>query len=134
MSANLGYAILSLFLISLVSLIGVVTLGIQTEKLKKILIYLVAFSAGTLMGNAFLHLLPEVVEEYGFQTRTGFALLGGILIGLITEKVIHRNHCHMPITKDHQHPFAWMNLVGDIVHNLVDGMIIGVAFISGIEI
>ncbi|MDR2541442.1 MAG: ZIP family metal transporter [Candidatus Peribacteria bacterium] len=125
---------LAVFITSLISLIGILTLGLKTEKLKKILIYFIAFSAGTLMGDAFLHLLPETVEEYGFHTSTGLAILGGILIGLITEKVIHRNHCHLPITEHHQHPFARMNLIGDMVHNLMDGIIIGIAFLGGTEI
>lgn len=56
------------------------------------------------------------------------------MIGLITEKVIHRNHCHLPITSDHTHPFARMNLIGDMVHNLMDGIIIGVAFMANTEI
>ncbi|MDR0607097.1 MAG: ZIP family metal transporter [Candidatus Peribacteria bacterium] len=134
MSVNTLYAMLAVLLISLISLIGILTLGIQTEKLRKMLIYFIAFSAGTLMGDAFLHLLPEVVEEYGFQTSTGLAILCGILIGLITEKIIHRNHCHLPITQEHKHPFARMNLIGDMVHNLMDGIIIGIAFIGSIEI
>jgi zinc and cadmium transporter len=128
------YALFATFITSLISLIGIVTLGIQTEKLKKMLIFFIAFSAGTLMGDAFLHLLPEVVEEYGFGLTTGLSILGGILIGLITEKIIHWNHCHLPITKEHQHPFAWMNLIGDMVHNFIDGIIIGVAFLGGPEL
>ncbi|MDR3168198.1 MAG: ZIP family metal transporter [Candidatus Peribacteria bacterium] len=134
MTLPLRYAILAVFLTSLISLIGILTLGIKTENLKKILIYFIAFSAGTLMGDAFLHLLPETVEEYGFEAPIGLAVLGGILIGLITEKIIHRNHCHLPITQEHNHPFAWMNLIGDMVHNLMDGIIIGIAFIGGTEI
>jgi zinc and cadmium transporter len=70
MDIHFRYAILAIFLISLISLIGIVTLGIQTEKLQKMLMYFIAFSAGTLMGDAFLHLLPETIEEYGFQTST----------------------------------------------------------------
>jgi zinc and cadmium transporter len=125
---------LAIFIVSLISLIGVLTIGLKTEKLKKILIYFIAFSAGTLLGDAFLHMLPETVEKYGFQTSTGLAILGGILIGLITEKVIHRNHCHLPITEHHKHPFARMNLIGDMVHNLMDGIIIGIAFTISIEV
>jgi zinc and cadmium transporter len=134
MQTNLRYAILAVLIVSLISLIGIFTLGLKTEQLKKILIYFIAFSAGTLMGDAFLHMLPETVEEYGYQTLTGLAILGGILIGLITEKVIHRNHCHLPITNTHQHPFARMNLVGDMVHNLMDGIIIGISFMISIEV
>ncbi|GHW02854.1 ZIP family metal transporter [candidate division SR1 bacterium] len=134
MPTNLRYAIISVFLISLISLIGIATFSIQVDKLRKILIYFIAFSAGTLMGDAFLHLLPEAVEEFGFETKTGLSILAGILIGLISEKVIYRNHCHLPITNEHKHPFAWMNLIGDMVHNLMDGIIIGIAFIGGIEI
>jgi zinc and cadmium transporter len=72
---NIGAASLAVLVVSLISLIGVVTLGIKTEQLKKILIYFIAFSAGTLMGDAFLHLLPETVEEYGFGMTTGLAVL-----------------------------------------------------------
>lgn len=57
------YAILAVLLVSFASLIGVFTLGIKAEKLQKILIYLVAFSAGALLGDVFFHLLPEMIEE-----------------------------------------------------------------------
>jgi zinc and cadmium transporter len=63
---NLTYSLLAVLIVSVISLIGILTIGIKTEQLKKILIYFIAFSAGTLMGDAFLHLLPEAVEEYGF--------------------------------------------------------------------
>jgi zinc and cadmium transporter len=66
---------LSVLIVSLISLIGIATLGLKTEKLKTMLIYFIAFAAGTLLGDAFLHLLPETVETYGFQTSTGLALL-----------------------------------------------------------
>ena len=134
MDSSFLYAIIAVLIVSIISLIGVFTLWLQQEKLKKILIYFIAFSAGTLMGDAFLHLLPETVEQYGYSLSTGLAVLWGILIGLITEKVIHRNHCHLPITEDHKHPFARMNLIGDMVHNLMDGIIIGAAFMINIEV
>ena len=60
------YSIVSVIIVSLMSFVGILTLSIKTEKLKKILLYLVSFSAGALFGDAFIHLLPEIVEEAGF--------------------------------------------------------------------
>ncbi|NQV08475.1 ZIP family metal transporter, partial [Candidatus Woesearchaeota archaeon] len=55
------YSIISVIIVSAISLIGLFTISIKEEKLKKILLCLVSFSAGALFGGAFLHLLPEVV-------------------------------------------------------------------------
>ncbi len=131
------YSILSVFLVSLISLIGVFTLSIQIDKLKKVLVYLVSFSAGALFGDAFIHLLPEVVEESGeFSLLITLSLLTGIVFFFFTEKIIHWNHCHMPVDKKggHVHTFSLMNLIGDGVHNFIDGLIIGVSYIASIPV
>lgn len=127
------YALGSTFIISLIALIGIVFLGFHQEKLKKIVIYLVSFSAGALLWDVFIHLLPEIAEN-GFSLQTSLFVLGGILFWLITEKIIHRNHCHMPITKHHVHHFAVMNLVGDFVHNIIDGLIIWASYLISIPV
>jgi zinc and cadmium transporter len=128
------YTFVSVLLVSLISLIGVFTLSVKTEKLKKILIYFLSFSAGAMLGDAFIHLLPEAVEEFGMTTKIGLFILVGIAFSFLVEKIIHWRHCHMPITKQHIHPFAKMNLVGDFAHNIIDGIIIGASYLVSIPV
>ena len=134
MTPAIIYSLVSILIISCVSLIWVVTLWISTEKLKKILIYFIAFSAGTLMWDAFLHLLWETVEEYGYSECVALYILWGILLWFSIEKIINWNHCHLPITKEHQHPFAQMNLVGEMVHNFIDWLVVASAFLLSMPV
>ena len=128
------YSIVSVIIVSLMSFVGVLTLSIKAEKLKKILLYLVSFSAGALFGDAFIHLLPEIVEEVGFGLNISLYLMLGIGISFIIEKFIHWRHCHLPNSKEHVHPFAMMNLFGDGVHNFIDGVIIGASYLVSIPV
>ncbi len=128
------YTLVSVFLISFLSLVGVFTLSISKDRLKKFLIYFISFSAGALLGDVFIHLLPEVIETYGFNLTISLFILTGILVGFFVEKVICWRHCHLPINKNHVHRYAYMNLFGDMVHNFIDGLIVGASFLASIPI
>jgi len=135
MSTIWFYSLASVGIVSLISLIGVVTLSVKIEHLKKILIYLISFSAGALIGDAFIHLIPEVVEESGgFSLMISLYVISGLVVSFVVEKFIHFRHCHMPITAEHKHPFAWMNLFGDSIHNFIDGLIIGAAYLVSVPV
>lgn len=82
-------------IVGAISLIDVLTLTIKVDKLKEALIYLVSFSAGALFGGAFLHLLPELVEEGGFTIQISFLILGGIVLFFFTEKIREIYHLIM---------------------------------------
>ena len=122
------YALVSVLIVSLISFVGILTFSIKVNKLKNILLYMVSFSAGALFGDAFIHLLPEVIEEAGFGLEISFYLMFGIAFSFIIEKFIHWRHCHIPNSEEHVHPFAMMNLFGDAVHNFSDGIIIGASY------
>lgn len=127
------YTIISVFLVSLISLIGILSLSLKTKFLRQFLIYLISFSAGTLLGDAFIHLLPETIETYGLSLQLSLSILGGIVIFFVLEKFIHWQHCHGEITQEHHiHPFAYTNLIGDALHNFLDGIIIAASYMISI--
>jgi len=95
--------------------------------LNKIVFYLVSLSIGGLMGGAFLHLLPEAAEKLSTENVFLYTLWGFFLF-LIIEKIIHWRHCHKQECSIHS--FAYMNLIGDGVHNFIDGLIIAAAFLT----
>lgn len=128
------YIFLSVLIVSLISLIGAVTLAINKNRLKNILIYFISFSAGALFGDAFIHLIPEATSETGFNLTLSLYILTGILSSFIVEKIVCWRHCHLPITDNHVHTYAYMNIFGDLVHNFIDGLIIGAAYIASIPV
>lgn len=128
------YTLASVLLVSLISLVGVVTLSIKVDRLRKFLIYMVSFAAGALFGDAFIHLLPEIAEKAGFGLNISIYVLLGIGVSFIIEKVVHWHHFHFPLSEGHAHPFAIMNLVGDMVHNFIDGIIIAASYLININV
>ncbi len=123
------YAILATFIVSLISIIGIFFVFIKEERLKKILQYFVAFSAGAFLGEVLFHILPESVETFEEFTPTlGILTLSGFLLFFLTEKIIHWKHCHHIGEEEHYHPVGLMSLIGDGIHNLLDGILIGSSF------
>ncbi|MBS3137189.1 ZIP family metal transporter [Candidatus Woesearchaeota archaeon] len=142
------YTLLSVLIVSLISLIGVFFLSFKIDKLKQILIYFVSFAAGAMLGDVFIHLLPEIVEEHSLTIEISVYILSGILVSFIVEKIIHLTHCHHDIynndcehklsekhihsKKEYFKPFSLMILFGDGIHNFIDGIIIATSFLLSI--
>ncbi len=126
--------ILSTFLISLIAFIGVLTLALKEKTLNKILLLLVALSAGALMGGAFLHLLPEAIE----QTQNVFNLFLYLILGFCTFFILEFfflwHHHHSVKHKKHKKPVSYLILISDSVHNFIDGLIIAASFIINFHI
>ncbi len=128
------YTITSVVIVSLISFIGILFITIKTQRLSKILLFLVSFAAGSLFGDAFIHLLPEAFEQFENSLVVSLLVITGILIFFILEKFIRWRHCHIPTSKEHPHPMVTMNMLGDLIHNLLDGMIIGASYFVSIPI
>lgn len=125
------YSLVSVTIVSLVSLIGISTISMKEEDLRRIILYFVSFSAGGLFGDAFIHLIPEAVKEVGFRLDISLYILFGIISLFMVEKLLQWRHCHIPTSTEHPHPFAYMNLFGDGVHNFIDGVIIAGSYLVG---
>ncbi len=128
------YIFLSVLVVSLISLVGVFTLSLSNDVLKKILLYLVSFAVGGLFGDALIHLIPESFEEISPAPIASFCILGGILIFFILEKFLRWQHCHIPASHEHAHPVVALNIVGDSFHNMIDGMLIAASFLTSVPI
>ena len=128
-SAVWAQSLLSVALISLMSLTGAGVLVFKAGTLRRGLIFLISFAAGALLGDAFLHILPEIAEsEGGFGLAASLWILAGLVAFFSLEKFLHWHHAHIP-HEEVFHPIAVTNLVGDGLHNFVDGAIVAAAFL-----
>jgi zinc and cadmium transporter len=129
---NLLYALIASVIVSLISLIGVLALVIKDNLFKKLVIFLVAFAAGGLIGGAFLDIIPEATEYVKDINQLFLYVILGYMLFFILEKYLHWRHCHSAECKIHR--FTYLNIIGDIVHNFSDGLIIGAVFLVNIKV
>lgn len=128
------YTIFSVIAVSLISLIGLATV-FRNNNIKRSLVgFLVSFSIGALLGDVFIHLLPELAEEGLFDLNISLTILGTILAFFVIEKYVHWHHHYTDAADGHAHPVVWTNILGDGVHNLIDGMVIAGAYLLDIQV
>lgn len=122
------WSVIATLAVSLVSFAGLFFLSSKQSVIKKIILSLVAFAAGSMLGAAFLHLIPEAAHEFDGETVFLYTLVGFILF-LLVEKILHWRHCHRSGGECQIHKnFATLNLLGDGLHNFIDGLLIAASF------
>lgn len=126
----LGFALLG----SVGAVAGAASFLLVSQQIRKRLVpYLVSYATGTLLGAALLGLLPHAIEQGGPVVSLGVALTG--LIGFfVLERLLIRRHCHHEGFCEVHGTAGQLILVGDALHNFVDGIVISAAFLSSIPL
>lgn len=130
--------LISTFIVAILAWIGIFTLFIREKTFRKILHFFVSFAAGTLIGGAFLHLIPESFHGLNHGHHGSMAASLIILFGIVfffgLEKILKWHHCHKMPDEHRKEAFSYLILISDGIHNLVDGMIIGASFLTDISL
>ncbi|MBM4197879.1 MAG: ZIP family metal transporter [Gammaproteobacteria bacterium] len=116
------------------SLSGAFVLLFKPHRLRSLVPTLVSLAIGVLLGDAFLHLIPDSMARIGSLPLVGMLVLCGIVLFFVIEKFVRWRHDHtLHIAGEPAPPgvIARMNLVGDAVHNFTDGVLIAGSFAAG---
>ncbi len=127
-------SLLSVVAVSLVSLVGLATLSLDEARIRRLATVLVSFAVGALLGDAFLHLIPEAFADGATARRSSLLVLGGMLLFFVLEKLLRHEHGPLHLQS---HPaargrpeLAAINVAGDAIHNFIDGVLIGASYLA----
>ena len=125
------YTLISVLLISLISFVGVLTLVLKKDLLNKSVFVLVSLAVGALLGDVFIHIIPEAYESAVHPAFISLTIIGGILLFFILEKLMHWHHHDGEENLLH---VGRMVLVSDGVHNFIDGLMVAASYLVSIEV
>lgn len=129
-------AFVSVTLVGAVSLAGLLTLSMSEARVRRLATLFVGFAAGALLGDTFIHLIPEIFADTSESDalRASLLILGGILLFFVVEKLLRHQHGLLHRHHHHEHverpELAGVNILGDAIHNYIDGLLIGASWLA----
>jgi zinc and cadmium transporter len=119
-------------LMSAIALVGSVTLVLRESTLQKILLPLVSFAAGSLIGGALFHMIPASLISMPTMVTFGWVALGFLLFFAL-EQFLHWHHCHRAFAECKK-PLTYLILIGDGLHNFLGGVSIAGVFLVDVRL
>ncbi len=123
---TLIWIIIATLIVSLVAFVGIFFLFLRKNTLDKLLFILISLATGALIGGAFLHLLPHSLEHLSPMTAS-WIFISGFIFFFLLERILRWRHCHERGCEIH--PVTYLNLLGDGLHNFIDGVVIAASFL-----
>jgi zinc and cadmium transporter len=121
--------VFSIFAISCISLLVSFLLSLKIGVVKTYSCVLVSFASGALLGDVFFHIVPEIFSKDSFSYASSVFILLGVVLFFILEKFICWRHCHTTEVETKNHPLIFMNLIGDGIHNILDGALVSASYL-----
>lgn len=130
---SLAWIVAACLGMSALALVGLVSVLLSEARLRALLLPLVAFAAGSLMGGALLHLIPEAVGARGPDVAVFGAVLAGFSLFFLLEQLVSWHHDHTGTTPTRA-PVTYLILLADGLHNFIGGLAIAASFLVGVDI
>lgn len=131
--STLTWIIVGGVLMSAIAMVGSVTLLLKPETLNRLLLPLVAFAAGSLIGGAFFHMIPAALDGNDNSLGIGITVVAGFTTFFVLEQLLHWHHCHRA-QSDCKQPLTYLILIGDALHNFIGGLAIAGTFLIDIRL
>ncbi len=134
---DIVYPIISVIIVSLISVIFAIPFLLKKKVSEKLLLFLLSVSVGVLLSTVFFEFLPEALE-HGYTVSTGLFILLGFVLMFVLEKFVHWHHSKKCEDGDcghgHAYNLAPVNLIGDGIHNFLDGLVIAGSYAINIGV
>ena len=128
------YTLVSVLVISLISFIGIITLVLSRRRIQPLVFAMVGLAVGAMLGDAFIHLLPEAFARTRTPLATSLTCLAGIILFFVLEKFLLWSHDHATVHTHPIHPVGYINLIADGLHNFIDGILVGASYLISVPI
>ncbi len=130
---TLAWIVVAGLAMSLLALVGMVTAFIPSAQLERIVLPIVGLAAGSLLGGAMFHMLPESIDATGNRLGVYVAFVAGFLVFFVLEQFLHWHHCHRTDHSTHR-PLGYLILMADGLHNFIGGLAVGGAFVVDVRV